>query len=137
MDPPAPGGRDALEAGLGVKRAGLTARLSFNHPAPHTLPLLATEMERHSWSTQTFVPMDVSRWVVLVAPDKGGRPDPDGLVAFLATGDQAVSYHIDTWHHPLRILDRPGRFATLMWTTGVKADDEVWSTLPEPVSIEA
>ena len=100
------------------------------------MPLLATEMERHPWSSQTFVPLDVARWVVMVAPDKGGAPDPERLTAFLATGDQAVSYAIDTWHHPLRVLDRPGRFVVLMWSTGTKADDEVWSTLPEPVSIE-
>ena len=52
-------------------------------------------------------------------------------------GDQAVNYHLGTWHHPLRVLDRPGRFAVLMWSTGVKADDEEWSTLPEPVTITA
>lgn len=135
-EPPAPGQRDAMEAGLGVNRTDTTVRLAFNHPSPHRLPLLATKMERHPWSSQTFIPLDVSRWVIMVAPDKHGAPDPAGLIAFLATGDQAVNYHIDTWHHPLCVLDRPGRFATLMWTTGVKADDEVWADLPEPFSIE-
>ena len=135
-EPPAPGQRDAIEAGLGVNRSDTTVRLSFSHPAPHALPLLATEMERHPWSSQTFIPLDVSRWVVMVAPDKHGAPDPDGVIAFVATGEQVVNYHIDTWHHPLRVLDRPGRFATLMWTTGVKADDEVWSALPYPISVE-
>ena len=46
-----------------------------------------------------------------------------------------MNYHLGTWHHPLRVLDRPGRFAVLMWSTGVKADDEEWSTLPEPLTI--
>jgi ureidoglycolate lyase len=35
----------------------------------------------------------------------------------------------------LRTLDRPGRFAVLMWTTGNKPDDEEWSTLHEPVEV--
>lgn len=136
VEPPEPGARHALDAGLSAARAGTTARLSFNHPMPSALPLMATEMERHPWSSQTFIPIDVSRWVVMVAPDRGGAPDPDGIIGFLAAGDQAVNYHVNTWHHPLRTLDRPGRFAVLMWTTGVKADDEAWSTLPEPIRLE-
>lgn len=134
-EPPEPGARHAIGAGLGVNRPDTTVRLSFNHPEPWPLPLLATEMERHPWSSQTFIPIDVARWVLMVAPDRNGAPDPEHLIAFLATGAQAVNYRIDTWHHPLRVLDRPGRFATLMWTTGIKADDEVWSTLPEPVQL--
>lgn len=134
-EPPEPGGRHAIDAGLGVTRADTTAKLSFSHPKPWPLPLLATEMERHPWSSQTFVPIDVARWVLMVAPDRDGAPDPDGIIAFVATGAQAVNYRVNVWHHPLRVLDRPGRFAILMWTTGVKANDEVWSTLPEPLKL--
>jgi ureidoglycolate lyase len=90
-------------------------------------------MERHKRSSQCFVPLDVSRCVVMVAPDKDGKPDATQLRAFVARGDQAVNYHVGTWHHPSRPLDRDARFATLMWTTGEKAMDEEWSTLPEPV----
>ncbi len=137
IDPPAPGERVGLSETLVARDGAGTARLSFNHGKPHDLPLTATEMERHNRSSQCFVPLDVARWVLMVAPDKGGRPDPAGIRAFVATGDQAVNYHLGTWHHPLRILDRPGRFAVLMWTTGHKPDDEEWSTLPEPLSLEA
>lgn len=111
-------------------------RLSFNHSQPRELPLLATEMERHNRSSQCFVPMDVARWVSLVASDTGGKPDSAALRAFLAREDQAVNYHVGTWHHPLRALDRPGRAAVLMWTTGQKPDEEDWATLPEPVEID-
>ncbi len=48
-EPPALGERDAMEAGVGVNRANMTIRLSFNHPVPHPLPLLATQMERNPW----------------------------------------------------------------------------------------
>jgi ureidoglycolate lyase len=135
VEPPAPGERLSLVESIGgIEHAG-TARLSFNNAAPYALPLTATEMERHNRSSQCFVPMDVARWVLLVAPDAGGAPDAAKLRAFVATGDQAVNYRIGTWHHPLRVLDRPGRFAVLMWTTGQKPEDEEWSTLPETVLV--
>lgn len=136
VEPPAPGARMSLIDSIGgIEHAG-TARLSFNNAEPHPLPLTATQMERHNRSSQCFVPMDVARWVLLVAPDLGGRPDAASLRAFVATGDQAVNYHIGTWHHPLRVLDRTGRFAVLMWTTGQKPEDEEWSTLPEAVTVQ-
>lgn len=137
VDPPAPGDRRALSETLATTEGGLTPRLGFSNAKPWDLPLTATEMERHNRSCQCFVPLDVARWVVLVAPDQGGRPDAEALRGFLVRGDQAVNYHIGTWHHPLRALDRPARFAVLMWTTGRKADDEEWSTLPEPVTLLA
>jgi ureidoglycolate lyase len=136
VEPPAPGGRLSLIESIGGIEHAATARLSFNNAGPYALPLTATEMERHNRSSQCFVPMDVARWVLLVAPDAGGRPDATALRAFVATGDQAVNYRIGTWHHPLRVLDRSGRFAVLMWTTGQKSEDEEWSTLPEAVMLE-
>jgi ureidoglycolate lyase len=135
VDPPAVGDRMSLGQTLVAQDGATAPRLSFNNAAPCDLPLLATEMERHNRSSQCFVPMDVSRWVVMVAPDLAGKPDPTRLRAFVVRGDQAVNYHVGTWHHPLRVLDRPGRFAVLMWTTGTKADDEEWSTLPELLQI--
>ncbi len=135
VDAPALEGRAALMQTLAAKDGAVAAQLSFNHVKPWSLPLRAREMERHNRSSQCFVPLDVSRWVLLVAPDKGGVPDATKLRGFMARGDQAVNYHLGTWHHPLRALDRPGRFAMLMWTTGRKADDEEWATLPAPVSL--
>lgn len=136
IDPPAVGERTALGESLLAIDGANSPRLSFNHAKSWDLPLLATEMERHNRSAQCFVPLDVSRWVVVVAPDKNGKPDPDGLLGFIVRGDQAVNFHLGTWHHPSRTLDRPGRFAILMWTTGNKPDDEEWSTLPEAVQLE-
>ena len=135
IEPPAEGVRISLTDTLRAIDGAAQARLSFSTAKPWSLPLKATEMERHNRSSQCFVPMDVGRWVVLVAPDRGGKPDSAALRAFLVRGDQAVNYHLGAWHHPLRTLDHPGRFAVLMWTTGNKANDEEWSTLPEPVEV--
>lgn len=136
VEPPAVGDRASLDGSLGGAE-GTTPRLSFNNAPSWDLPLTAAEMERHNRSSQCFMPMDVVRWVVIVAPDRGGRPDEEALRAFVVRGDQAVNYHVGTWHHPLRPLDRPGRFAVLMWTTGSKPDDEEWADLSGPVTITA
>jgi ureidoglycolate lyase len=133
VDPPALGERAALSETLATSAA--TPRLSFSHMPPWDLPLTATQMERHLNSAQCFIPVDVARYVILVAPDANAAPDPTGLRAFVASGDQAVNYHRGTWHHPQRPLDRPGRFAVLMWTTGRREDDEEWATLADPVLI--
>lgn len=135
MDAPALGERPMLGASLRARPGAPMPSLAFSHIAPHALPILATKMERHNLSSQCFVPMDVSRYVVMVAPDKGGAPDMAGLRGFVARGDQAVNYAIDAWHHPMHALDRPARFAVLMWSTGEKARDEEWATLPEPVTL--
>jgi ureidoglycolate lyase len=33
-----------------------------------SLPLAARQMERHEFSSQSFVPIEVGRWLVVVAP---------------------------------------------------------------------
>jgi ureidoglycolate lyase len=136
VEPPALGDRVSLLETLGGTDGAAMARLSFSHAAPLPLPLVARQMERHNRSSQCFVPMEAGRWVVIAAPDAGGRPDMAGLRGFVARPDQAVNYHRGVWHHPSRVLDRAARFVVFMWTTGETALDEEWATLPEPVTLE-
>ncbi len=136
VEPPPLGDRLSLMTTLGGTDGAVTPRLSFGHAAPLPLPLVATQMERHNRSSQCFVPMEAGRWVVIAAPDAGGRPDASRLRGFVAGPDQAVNYHRGVWHHPSRVLDRAARFAVLMWTTGETALDEEWADLPEAVRLE-
>jgi ureidoglycolate lyase len=93
-------------------------------------------LERHEFSSQTFVPIDVARWLVVVAPHAvGGGPDVSALRAFIATGRQGVTYKANTWHHGLTVLDRPGRFAVFMWRDGGKGDEEFVAVPPFTVAI--
>lgn len=62
------------------------------------------EMERHVLGTQTFVPMNGARCVVLVAQG-GSAPDPATLAAFIVSGRQAITLRAGTWHHGLLALD--------------------------------
>jgi len=98
-------------------------------------PLRAEMLERHEFSSQSFVPVDVDRWLIVVAPHASrGGPDLAGLRAFIATGRQGVTYRPNTWHHGLTVLDRPGRFAVFMWRAGSK-DEEFVPVTPFTVRI--
>ncbi|HUP35646.1 MAG TPA: ureidoglycolate lyase [Candidatus Limnocylindria bacterium] len=136
LAPPPDFGRAYFEKGLRNGRAGAWPSLSVAHVRPLTrLPLEATVMERHEFSSQSFLPLDVSRWLVVVAPPAAdGVPDPARAVAFVATAGQGVTYHMGTWHHPLTPLDRPARFAVFMWRDGTSADEE-FRTLIAPFTV--
>ena len=109
----------------------------INHQTPVELPHKIGVMERHRFSSQAFLPLNVSRYVVAVAPSiEGDRPDTSQLRCFLATSEQAVNYRAGVWHIPLLVLDRAAQFAVLMWKDG-SPDDEEFVTLDEPMEFFA
>lgn len=82
-------------------------------------------LERHEFSTQVFIPMNgVRRYLVIVALG-GLAPDLSTLRAFVATGQQGISYKPGVWHHPLVALDAPSDFSCLVWEDGHAGDCEV------------
>ncbi|KAL9090977.1 MAG: hypothetical protein Q9159_001720 [Coniocarpon cinnabarinum] len=106
-------------------------------------------LERHPFSSQTFVPMDLSssdqttRYVVVVAPTIAngeaqmplefsysaqmqgiGLPDLSNLRAFVAQGDQAVTYAAGTWHAPMIVLGGNSiNFVVWQYANGVAGED--------------
>lgn len=109
-------------------------------------------LERHPFTPQTFVPMGLDSndpetyYLVIVAPTlpmagstssetgvdtpssvkrKGaGLPDLDKVQAFLARGDQAVTYGPGTWHAPMvAIGKRPVEFVVMQFANGVADED--------------
>jgi ureidoglycolate lyase len=137
LEAPRAPGRHFFGDGLANRRAGAKPSLAIAHVQPlAALPLKATRMERHEFSSQSFIALDVARWLVIVAPKAaGGGPDAARARAFLAGPGQGVTYHADTWHHPLTVLDRPARFAVLIWLEN-SATDEEFVTLAEPFTVD-
>jgi len=133
---PAEAGRSYFEQGLGNGRAAARPSLSMiNRTAFATLPVEAKLMERHEFSSQTFVPLEAGRWLVLVCPHaSGGGPDMARADAFIAGPHQGVTYRMNIWHHGLTVLDRPARFAVFMWRDGTKGDEEFVPVTPATVS---
>jgi ureidoglycolate lyase len=123
----APGdvGRARFPDALSNLRTAAQATLSASRAMPQTLPLTGTVMERHRFSSQTFFPLDVARYVVVVAPHgSAGKPDMARARAFLVPGDAAITYAADSWHHPMIALDRMACFSVLLWRDGTSDDIE-------------
>ena len=136
IDIPKEVGRTYYEDALGNLRSHAKPSLSVSlKPPTHDRPLRSEVMERHEFSSQTFIPVDVARWLIVVAPHAGkGGPDMAGARAFIATGQQGVTYKPNTWHHGLTTLDEPGRFAVFMWRAGTQ-DEEFVPVAPFTIKI--
>jgi ureidoglycolate lyase len=85
--------------------------LSLFQARPRALPYVFDLVERHPLGSQAFIPMTDAPFLIIVAPDEGGRPGPP--LAFLTNGAQAINLHRGTWHGVLTPLHPPGRFVVL------------------------
>ena len=85
--------------------------ISLFDAVPRSLPYTLDMMERHPLGSQAFLPMSLQPFLVIVAPDAGGRPGTP--VAFLTGPGQGVNYHRGTWHGVLTPLHAPGLFAVV------------------------
>jgi ureidoglycolate lyase len=126
LEAPADTGRVYIEDALANGRPDARASLSFARTgAAASLPLDVRMMERHEFSSQSFIPLSRCRWLVVVAPaGPAGGPDAAGAQAFLAAPGQGLSYGMNIWHHPLTVLDEAAAFAIVMWRTGGPGDEE-------------
>lgn len=78
-------------------------------------------LEKHPCSTQLFIPMNASRYVVLVALG-ADRPDLSTLSAFVAEGPQGISYGPGVWHHPMLTIDSQTDFVVFVHEDGTPED---------------
>jgi ureidoglycolate lyase len=130
-------GRTYYEDALGNLRPAARPSVSVSQREPTAeRPIAANLLERHEFSSQTFIPLDVGRWLIVVAPhaERGG-PDLSGVKAFVADGRHGVTYKPDTWHHGLTVLDRPGRFAVFMFRDDSGGDEEFVPVTPFTISL--
>jgi len=133
--PEAPG-RAYFDSALASARPGARPSLSLSLKDPTPLPLTVRRMERHAFSSQSFVPLGPARFLVLVAPHApAGGPDMARALAFLAGPGQGVTYGADVWHHPSAVLHAPARFAIVMWLDGTAADEEFVDVAPFALEI--
>ncbi len=89
------------------------------------------ELERHRLGTQTFIPLDGARYLVMVASG-GDAPDIDTLAVFFACGHQAITLRAGVWHHGLLAL-QDSSFVVIE-RSAQQVDCDV-AHLKEPVSI--
>jgi ureidoglycolate lyase len=122
--PPEPG-QSFFNSGLANLRSSASPNLRIVNRLPTALPLQANLLERHEFSSQTFLPLELGRVLIVVAPHAAdGGPDVKRAEAFLASARQGFTYRPNTWHHGLTVLDRPARMAVFMWCDGTAADEQ-------------
>lgn len=129
--PKAPG-RAYFQESLGNLRPQAFASLSttYKEPSPG-LPFEVNLLERHEFSSQSFMPAEVKCWMIVVAPhDAQGKPDLERVQAFLADETQGITYKPNTWHHGLTVLETSGKFNIFMWRDNTSGDEEFVSVPP-------
>ena len=131
-------GRTYFEDALATLRPKARPSISLTVKEPlAAMPLRSTIMERHEFSSQSFIPQEAGRWLVIVAPHAagGGGPDMARARAFLARPDQGVTSGADVWHHPFTVLVREARFVIVMWRDGTNTDEEFVQVAPFEVQL--
>jgi ureidoglycolate lyase len=97
-----------------------------------SLPLRPTQLERHPYTSQTFVPLGGSRYLAIVCDAAAdGAPDLARLRGFVAAPSQAVTFRRNVWHHPMTVLDGQMDFVVAMGMTG-QGDDDVFVEITSP-----
>jgi ureidoglycolate lyase len=98
---------DRARLDFGDGRAGL----SVFDARPRSLPYRLDMVERHPEGSQAFLPLAGHPFLVIVAPDAGGRPGTPR--AFLTAAGQGINLLRGTWHGVLAPLHAPGLFAVV------------------------
>lgn len=129
-----------------LTQAGGSAALNLYRARANPLPFTAVELERHCFGSQSFIPLNGVRFVMIVAlGDRtvhstgpagekipGAVPLEHTIAAFLVDGSCGVTFKPGTWHHPL-LAQEDGDFVVLE-RQGPVIDCEIKS-LVEPVRI--
>lgn len=118
---------DRAELDFGNARAGI----SLFNANPRELPYRLEMVERHPDGSQAFIPMTHQPFLVIVAPDEGGKPGQPR--AFITLPGQAVNYHRGTWHGVLTPLHGPGLFAVVDRIGDGPNLEEYWFSTPYEV----
>ena len=117
-------------------RPGNAPRLHVNRVEPSTIPFPIRKLERHPECWQTFLPLDVPRYLVCVADfDEDGTPDSASLHAWILDGRTGVAFAPGVWHASATVFDGIGQFAVI-WPRRDSEDDTQFHALSHPMLIE-
>lgn len=101
--------------------------VAYSVKAATAFPLSIRQLERHSLSSQLFVPIDLSRYLVVACNSAAnGMPDLSSIGVFMADGSQSVHYGRGVWHAALHLADRPGSYVALRYCRSMDDDLELF-----------
>jgi ureidoglycolate lyase len=121
-----------FQAALGNLRPHASPSISTILKEPSNgLPFEIKVLERHEFSSQSFMPAQVKTWMIVVAPsNQEGQPDLDLVQAFLADASHGITYRPNTWHHELTVFQEPAKFNIFMWRDQTSSDEEFFQVPP-------
>lgn len=118
--------RWAYAAKMENQRPNARPNMTYMRMIPADAPVCVTNLERHVFSNQTFIPLNGTKHLIVVCRnDENGYPLLDSLIAFIAGGSQAVNYHAGIWHAPRTALCMPGEFVMFRWDEDTPDDTEL------------
>jgi len=125
-------GRVYFQGALGNLRPHAAASISTILKEPSSgWPFEISVLERHEFSSQSFMPAQVHTWLIVVAPNNAeGKPDLDRVKAFVADNSQGITYLPNIWHHELTVFEAPARFHIFMWRDQTSGDEEFCAVPP-------
>lgn len=127
--------RHAFAAHMDNRRSGAAPNMTYMRVKTVDLPVVIDALERHSFSNQTFIPLNGTRQLVVVCPSlPDNMPDISKMAAFVAAGSQAVNYNTGVWHAPRTAISGPGEFVMFRWDDG-SADDTELLQIDTPVQV--
>lgn len=138
LDSPGGMSRRDFAATLTNRRPSARPNLALVRAPLVTLPMIVRQMERHPCSNQAFMPLDVSEYLVIVAPDDGAEaPRLDAALAFRVPGTQGINYEPGIWHCGMMVLGGAGLFAMLVFEDGSPDDTHFRPIEPVELLFEA
>ena len=85
-------------------------------------------------SSQTFVPLDNTPYIVAVAA--AGDLNPGAICVFFARPDQGVNYHAGTWHHYSLALGEQSDFLVIDRIADDEDCDEIMLAENEQITLD-
>ena len=82
---------------LALTQPGFVPALSIFRSEGWQLPVPITALERHPHSSQSFIPLGNTPFIIVVAPP--GELVESEIRAFMSSPGQGINYRPGTWHH--------------------------------------
>lgn len=127
--------RQDFAAEVVSSRTSAKANLALLRVESLNPPFIICQMERHRFSTQTFFPLKLDRYLVVVCQATSrGEPDLGSVLAFEGSSGQVVQYAPGTWHAAIRAIGRDATFAMLIHEDGTVEDCDTCDVNPFEVA---
>jgi len=98
-------------ANIEIYGENLKPRINIFKAKKRIFPIKIDMLENHPFSSQTFIPLQHTKFIVVVAPISK-IPDLNSIEAFLIPPEEGINFKSKVWHFPL-IATEDSNFLTI------------------------